>query len=548
MSIPDEANGHAPEAPMSPKDTLKSERTPASTFSPKSGENMTVKPGDHPSPPQPQRKPKPKRPNYAQLHSKPLPLKTHPLPAFHPSHPISLLRLSYVFLTHLFSSPSSHPEKLYTGLFSPRTRSVHITDPDAVRALWEMGFFGKGTLSRSEPSWLQREGERLRREREGNAGGGKGGAAEVATQRRREERRLFKLERARVERERIERQRAVEEGRLGPEDGELREEEVGEANDDSVKERAVAELDEKPNDSVEHKALHEGRVPDADLLQTPAPTSTAQSMTQTQTTAATKSSSPINHATANESPESVDPSLDIPNQEHLQLTLEEAFFLTYGLGVLSVLPPPPSLNPAPFHPGPTPYSTTDLLFLSCHHSAFPPVDSGSGIAPDDQFLLNYVVYHHFRSLGWVVRPGIKFGVDYLLYNRGPVFSHAEFAVLIIPAYTHRYWNTPGGRSRRRVHYPGETSGFSTLEEDGGTNPTNPASGGDGKDWWFLHCVNRVQSQVRKTLVLCYVDVPSPWEVGLDDEWDVDVDVGRLLRGYRVREFVVRRWVVNRSRD
>lgn len=44
---------------------------------------------------------------------------------------------------------------------------------------------------------------------------------------------------------------------------------------------------------------------------------------------------------------------------------------------------------------------------------------------DNPFLINYVVYHHYRSLGWVVKGGIKFCVDYLLYKRGPVFSHAE---------------------------------------------------------------------------------------------------------------------------
>jgi tRNA-splicing endonuclease subunit Sen2 len=148
------------------------------------------------------------------------------------------------------------------------------------------------------------------------------------------------------------------------------------------------------------------------------------------------------------------------------------------------------------------------------------------MAPDDQFLLNYAAYHHFRSLGWVVRPGIKFGVDYLLYNRGPAFSHAEFAVLVIPAYTHRFWNTPGGRLRRRIQ-----------EEEGGA-----------KDWWWLHAVNRVQSQVKKTLVLCYVDVPSPLEVDFDFVEGGEVDIGFLMRSYRVREFVVRRWVPNRTRD
>jgi tRNA-splicing endonuclease subunit Sen2 len=39
--------------------------------------------------------------------------------------------------------------------------------------------------------------------------------------------------------------------------------------------------------------------------------------------------------------------------------------------------------------------------------------------------VSYVAYHHYRSLGWVVKTGIKFCVDWLLYKRGLVFSHAE---------------------------------------------------------------------------------------------------------------------------
>lgn len=45
--------------------------------------------------------------------------------------------------------------------------------------------------------------------------------------------------------------------------------------------------------------------------------------------------------------------------------------------------------------------------------------------PDNPFLVSYVAYHHYRSLGWVVKTGIKFCVDWLLYKRGLVFSHAE---------------------------------------------------------------------------------------------------------------------------
>lgn len=45
---------------------------------------------------------------------------------------------------------------------------------------------------------------------------------------------------------------------------------------------------------------------------------------------------------------------------------------------------------------------------------------------DNPFLVNYAAYHYYRSLGWVIKGGIKFCVDLLLYKRGPVFHHAEY--------------------------------------------------------------------------------------------------------------------------
>ena len=42
------------------------------------------------------------------------------------------------------------------GIFDPITRSIWITDPKDRMVLWRRGFFGKGNLSRSEPSWLVR--------------------------------------------------------------------------------------------------------------------------------------------------------------------------------------------------------------------------------------------------------------------------------------------------------------------------------------------------------------------------------------------------------
>ena len=43
------------------------------------------------------------------------------------------------------------------GTFDPTTRSVWITNPRDSMIFWRRGFFGKGNLSRSEPSWLVRQ-------------------------------------------------------------------------------------------------------------------------------------------------------------------------------------------------------------------------------------------------------------------------------------------------------------------------------------------------------------------------------------------------------
>jgi tRNA-splicing endonuclease subunit Sen2 len=198
------------------------------------------------------------------------------------------------------------------------------------------------------------------------------------------------------------------------------------------------------------------------------------------------------------------------NEEHLQLSNEEAFFLAYGLGVLHVYD----------HQQKAIIPPTSLLSLFCHNSYYPPRDSSTDLKPDDPFMISYIVYHHFRSLGWVVRSGVKFGVDYLLYNRGPVFSHAEFAVVVIPAYEHSYWSETSDRK----------SYCATKQ---------------ARSWWWLHCVNRVQAQVKKSLVVCYVEVPPPRS---QDTENYSEDIGAILSRYKVREMLIRRWVPNRMRD
>lgn len=393
---------------------------------------------------------------------------------------------------------------------------MHITDPDHVRALWEMGFFGKGTLSRSEPSWVERERARIVAKRGG------GGTAEEATRKRREERRAFKLERARVEAEKVQRQRAKEEGRVVDESGKG---DGGEADGgagaegDAVETREAGVTNgsiEKIVEDAEAAAAKEGRVPDAELVAAEVPEILVTCDKGTDVTP-----SDLIHP-SNPAEEEQPPS--VRNEEHLQLTFEEAFFLSYGLGVLDIRLSSSGQKTAPATSTQDALSPRGLLPLFAAHSTFPSSPHHTDLPPPtNPFLLTYAVYHHFRSLGWVIRPGTKFSCDYLLYNRGPVFSHAEFAVIILPSYSHPYWSTDKGM----------------LERDG----VEGVAGRGGMDWWWLHCVNRVQSQVKKSLVLCYVEVPPP--LGMEDG---EVGLGELLGRYKVREFVVRRWLMNRSRD
>ena len=51
---------------------------------------------------------------------------------------------------------------------------------------------------------------------------------------------------------------------------------------------------------------------------------------------------------------------------------------------------------------------------------------------DVQFDVKYLVYKHFRSIGWVPKCGAKFGVDYLLYEPGgPMLYHSSLGVIIV---------------------------------------------------------------------------------------------------------------------
>uniref|UniRef100_A0A8C0PFD8 tRNA-splicing endonuclease subunit Sen2 n=1 Tax=Canis lupus familiaris TaxID=9615 RepID=A0A8C0PFD8_CANLF len=133
--------------------------------------------------------------------------------------------------------------------------------------------------------------------------------------------------------------------------------------------------------------------------------------------------------------------------EYLQLSLEEAFFLVYALGCLSI------------------YYEKEPLTIMKLWKAFTVVQP--------TFRTTYMAYHYFRSKGWVPKVGLKYGTDLLLYRKGPPFYHASYSVIIELVDDHFE-----GSLRR------------------------PFS------WRSLAALSRVSVNVSKELMLCYLIKPS----------------------------------------
>ncbi|EWC47507.1 hypothetical protein DRE_00475 [Drechslerella stenobrocha 248] len=389
--------------------------------------------------------------------------------------------------------------------------SVEIRDPEAVLDLWQKGFWGKGSLSRSEPTWLNRE---LRRLGDTEVGA----TSEEITRQRRDQRKEMKKERARKEKEELQKVKLAEvQGESTSEPTSSRKTVVADVKvvvdlEEEIKGLEGASLPLEPPDGLPTPPLSttDGiEVQGSNLISAEAeitPALLPQPSSDEEAVGLAEVPKAVNFDLALTAKEVQPPKkVTIDNQEHLQLTFSEAFFLAYSLGVLSV-------TTGSSHEI---LSIRDLLRTFLRFCSFPPLPESSvslsNLNPDSSFLVTYVAYHHFRSLGWVVKSGVKFSVDFLLYKRGPVFSHAEFAVLVIPSYTR--WQ----------------------------NRDDPNHG-----WDWLHSVTRVNSQVKKTVVLVYVDVPTPAEV---KGWDKQADGFReVLSKYRVREVALRRWIPGKNRD
>ncbi|NXW75615.1 SEN2 endonuclease, partial [Hirundo rustica] len=133
--------------------------------------------------------------------------------------------------------------------------------------------------------------------------------------------------------------------------------------------------------------------------------------------------------------------------EYLQLSLEEAFFLVYALGCLSI------------YYGEEPLSIVKLWEVF------------SEVKPD--FKTTYMAYHYFRGKGWVPKVGLKYGTDLLLYRKGPPFYHASYSVIA-----------------------------ELVDDSFEGSLRRPLS------WMSLSGLNRTTANASKELMLCYLIRPS----------------------------------------
>ncbi|WVQ71078.1 tRNA-intron endonuclease [Cryptococcus sp. DSM 104548] len=464
-----------------------------------------------------------------------------PLPILFPQPPSA----STSVLSSYLPSFATKPELLQAvGDYDPITQSVWVTDPKGMDILFQKGFFGKGTLSRSEPSWRERRVALLK--------GGDALGAEQMREKRRLERKKFKQDRAQAMLDAAKKAEAiVAAAKAGAPvplelEGEEQDEDIEGDVSLVVDASADASRPASPSPSVATTTTtstpidHTNVTAQTFLVRPTRPDANrnrgrnafrrrppqAQAQAQTPGTAAPVAPPPPPPVEEDDEEEEdlFDESL-VEEMEHLQLSAEEAIFLSLGIGALKVrdpsthniLPPGPallSLLLPPPTPTPFPSSTEEYRGI---------------LLPDNPALVSYVVYHHFRSLGWVVKDGIKFCCDWLLYRRGPVFSHSAFACVVIPVYSD--------------------------PEDQVKSPYGNEDWYDERlSWKWMNTVIRVNALVQKNVIAIYVTIPPLSDFPASSKLaDGTLDPKRndlktLLQRFTVREVSLTRFGATRRRD
>ncbi|CAI5759478.1 unnamed protein product [Candida verbasci] len=368
------------------------------------------------------------------------------LPNLFPHNPISWIWYSIKLLYYnlRYDVPSNDDINVVykDGIFK-------IENESSMRKIWRMGFFGKGVLSRSEPTWKERTLIRLN---------------------------LIKTDKCKLTMEDITRQRRAERTDFKKKRQKLQDLELKKRKDE-ITDEELKEMDELDKILVEmRKASQVGSIGSGGSFDIEKDEEEDEE---------------VEEVIREEDSKLIDSNGRLIQIEYVQLQFVETFFLKFALNTIKIS------NFA---------NLTELFKVCCNHYS-----ESNSINPDNKFILEYLVYHYYRSMGWCVRSGIKFGTDYLLYKRGPPFMHAEFCLLIMDLNSNNL------------------------------------------DWFQVFTKARVVGSVKKTLVLVYVETPTIEEFNqvFYDNNEVD-DEGlkflKLFKLYKISEVIYKRWNPSRTRD
>ncbi|RYY36048.1 hypothetical protein EON62_02060, partial [archaeon] len=130
------------------------------------------------------------------------------------------------------------------------------------------------------------------------------------------------------------------------------------------------------------------------------------------------------------------------------------------------------------------------------------------------FPARYAVYRHYRTAGWVVRDGLAFGCDFVLYAKGPGWDHAPHCITVMPLTLLLEDATPLENARAV-----DSSAPSTDASGAHTAPAvvhvRLPTANVLRTWQEVHALGRVINTVKKHTLLAYVSLPVPPSVFMD---------------------------------
>ncbi|KAJ9078532.1 tRNA splicing endonuclease subunit sen2 [Entomophthora muscae] len=189
--------------------------------------------------------------------------------------------------------------------------------------------------------------------------------------------------------------------------------------------------------------------------------------------------------------------------ESLQLDVYETNFLSSGIDALALRSKRKDyFSPEDFWL----LSLSWGSFISSLNASVP--GSSSNLDPSNEFLINYVAYHFYRSQKWIVKCGLKYSSNFVLYKDGPMYRHSEFAVFV------------------------KGVAKSKASQIGSSKETHFT-------WQEIYNMSRLCSQVKKKPLICYVFYPEKL---------ANPTFEACISSFEVKSFQFERWSPSKTRE